>query len=129
MALLVCGCGGDGSSPDAPVLDADLRDAAPADAVDPGGDPTGAWSRDGTLFACFDDSWYAAFGDSPEDVLTPSVFVSWSLGGTLYFQQGGGTGQWRIIDGELVVWIDPPCEQDCGPVRYQSDTSLECFDF
>ena len=120
VALMLAACGGEGG----PAGDAGVPDVV----WDPGGDPIGGWSNAEGLYACFDDSSYAAFGDDPEEVLMPMAYVTWTTQGMLYFQLGGGTGQWRLVNDQLIVWLEN-CSMNCGPFRYTRDEGLTCFDF
>lgn len=114
-----CGGGGDGAG---------AVDAAPDGAELPP-IPTGGWSTsDDTLFACFDNTNQADFGDTRGDVAATPCCVWQGEGEGMLFFANSRTGTWSMPDDDhLVITADPPCGEDCGPVEYRRDPTLTCF--
>jgi hypothetical protein len=126
VALLLVSCGDDdaaGSFPDGALdslPDALMRWDAPV------GDPSGAWQQAPSLFACFGTAGGADFADTvPEVMETPCCY--WDRSGLLYYPNGV-TGTWTLegVRGRLVVTVDPPCGESCGPVYYERLPEVDC---
>ena len=91
--------------------------------------PTGGWSNlDDTLFACFDNTNRADFGDTRAEVAVNPCCVWQGEGpGTIYFP-AGNTGTWEMLNEDtLSVTADPPCEGECDAVTYRRNPTLTCF--
>ena len=124
LAALLAACGGDDDAVitvyDAPldsIADAIVRYDAPV------GDPRGGWQM-GTAWACFSPTFSANFAASRVDVAS-NPCCSWNDLGYLYYPNNMGTWTLDALD-RLVVPVDPPCGDACGPVVYDRVPDLTC---
>ena len=134
LAVLAAACGDDSATGQFFDAPADASDAIP-DAIPrfdaPVGDPSGAWQAmvaPSNVYACFGTGSFGSgsvdFADTIAEVITTPC-CSYASQGFLYFPNNMGT--WTIDGlGRLVVTIDPPCGESCGPVTYEKLDTVDC---